>query len=309
MAEIPPNVNDTQRELLLTVQRCMMHGPCGARNRSVPCVQDDGSCKNGFPKHFNETTVLRSDAYPEYRRRDNGIGFPKGQCFMDNRDVVPYSPPLLKKYNAHLNVEVVSNIRLVKYIFKYAYKGHDRAHVELGQRADEIQQHIDARYLGAAEAVWRLFEFPIHGASHSVERLSVHLPGQQLVHLKLVWRQPRLQAPRATSTTLTAWFALNTSLQAGAADPHGILRTLYQDVPLVCVFGIVSEDVGPLGNKTSALSPCLVACPPYPLLPASNTTFTCCFYPSLAQLASRICDYSWCPLPNISKCCSGRRTL
>lgn len=89
------------------------------------------------------------------------------------------------------NVEVVSNIRLVKYIFKYAYKGHDRAHVELGQRADEIQQHIDARYLGAAEAVWRLFEFPIHGASHSVERLSVHLPGQQLVHLKLVWRHPR----------------------------------------------------------------------------------------------------------------------
>ena len=236
VAEIPPNVNDTQRELLLTVQRCMMHGPCGARNRSAPCIQEDGSCKSGFPKRFTEATVLRSDAYPEYRRRDNGVGFPKGQSFMDNRDVVPYSPPLLKKYNAHLNVEVVSNIRLVKYIFKYAYKGHDRAHVEIGERPDEIQQHIDARYLGAAEAVWRLFEFPIHGASHTVERLSVHLPGQQLVHFVAGLEAAALRAPRATSTTLTAWFALNTSLQAGAPDPHGILQTLYQDIPLVCVW-------------------------------------------------------------------------
>ena len=107
----------------------------------------------------------------------------KGTLLWITEDVVPYSPLLLKKYAAHINVEVVANIRLVKYIFKYTFKGHDRAHVELGQPHDELQAHIDARYLGAAEAAWRLFGFPIHGCSHAVERLAVHLPGQHFVNL------------------------------------------------------------------------------------------------------------------------------
>ena len=176
-AEIPLNQNGRQSELQEIVRRCMLHGPCGARNQAAPCIRDDGSCKANFPKDFTNSTEIRSDCYPLYRRRDTGATLQKGQSLMDNRDVVPYSPTLLKKHNAHINVEVVSNIRLVKYIFKYAYKGHDRAHVELRQH-DEIQEHIDARYLGAAEAAWRLFEFGIHGSSHTVERLSLHLPGQ-----------------------------------------------------------------------------------------------------------------------------------
>jgi hypothetical protein len=38
---------------------------------------------------------------------------------------------LLTKYDAHINVEVCNNIRAVKYLFKYVYKGHDRAIVEI----------------------------------------------------------------------------------------------------------------------------------------------------------------------------------
>jgi hypothetical protein len=37
------------------------------------------------------------------------------------------------KYDAHINVEVCNNIRAVKYLFKYIYKGHDRATVEISR--------------------------------------------------------------------------------------------------------------------------------------------------------------------------------
>jgi hypothetical protein len=40
---------------------------------------------------------------------------------LDNRWVVPH------------NVEVYNNIRAVKYLFKYVYKGHDRATVEISR--------------------------------------------------------------------------------------------------------------------------------------------------------------------------------
>jgi hypothetical protein len=45
----------------------------------------------------------------------------------DNRWVVPYNPYLTMPYQCHINVEVCSSITTVKYLYKYVYKGHDRA--------------------------------------------------------------------------------------------------------------------------------------------------------------------------------------
>ncbi|KAI8553607.1 hypothetical protein RHMOL_Rhmol05G0028800 [Rhododendron molle] len=45
---------------------------------------------------------------------------------IDKRDVMPYNTYLSRKYNSHINVEVCAEIRSVKYIHKYIYKGHDR---------------------------------------------------------------------------------------------------------------------------------------------------------------------------------------
>jgi hypothetical protein len=50
---------------------------------------------------------------------------------LDNRWVVLHNVYLSTKYNVHINVEVCNNICLVKYLFKYVYKGHDRATVEI----------------------------------------------------------------------------------------------------------------------------------------------------------------------------------
>jgi hypothetical protein len=48
---------------------------------------------------------------------------------LDNRWVVPYNPYLIRTFNCHINVEACNNIKSVKYLFKYIYKGHDRSSV------------------------------------------------------------------------------------------------------------------------------------------------------------------------------------
>ena len=47
---------------------------------------------------------------------------------------------------------------------------------------DEMQTFVDARYVSAPEAAWRLFEFPMHQQSHTIVHLAVHLPDQQNVY-------------------------------------------------------------------------------------------------------------------------------
>ena len=38
---------------------------------------------------------------------------------------------------------------------------------------DEIRTFVDARYVSAPEAAWRLFEFPMHHQSHTIVCLAV----------------------------------------------------------------------------------------------------------------------------------------
>jgi hypothetical protein len=111
---------------------------------------------------------------------------------LDNRWVVPYSPYLCAKYDAHINVEICSSVTAVKYMYKYVYKGHDRAVVEVsgvggdGQAAevdeDEVRRFLESRFLSSSEAAWRLLEFPIHAERPNVVRLAIHLPGQHMVY-------------------------------------------------------------------------------------------------------------------------------
>lgn len=60
------------------------------------------------------------------RRRDNGVSFVKNGFEFDNRWVVPYNPFLSFVFNCHINVEVVSSVKAVKYLYKYIAKGPDR---------------------------------------------------------------------------------------------------------------------------------------------------------------------------------------
>ena len=53
------------------------------------------------------------------------------QTRYDNRWVVPYNAYLLLRYNAHINVEYCASVKAVKYLYKYIFKGHDRAVVAM----------------------------------------------------------------------------------------------------------------------------------------------------------------------------------
>jgi hypothetical protein len=106
--------------------------------------------------------------------------------------VVPHNVYLSTKYDVHINVEVCNNIRVVKYLFKYVCKGHDRATVEISRQSnnategnvvetDEIKKYLDCRYVSALEAMWRIFKFDMHERFPTVKRLQYHLPNQQIV--------------------------------------------------------------------------------------------------------------------------------
>ncbi len=75
--------------------------------------------------------VTDVNGYPIYRRRDTGHTIFVHGIELDNHWVVPHNVYLLTKYDVHINVEVCNNIHVVKYLFKYIYKGHDRATVEI----------------------------------------------------------------------------------------------------------------------------------------------------------------------------------
>ncbi|GBN29122.1 hypothetical protein AVEN_106795-1 [Araneus ventricosus] len=160
-AELPDEALDSRLHEI--VKATMIHGPCGVLNPYSPCMAD-GICTKGYPKQFKEATAENVDGYPMYRRRDNANHVTINGTFVDNRWIVLYNPYLTKKYNAHINVEICSSIKSIKCIFKYVYKGHDCAKLVFennGQGSitwDEIKTFLDARYVSAPEAMWRLLE-------------------------------------------------------------------------------------------------------------------------------------------------------
>ena len=86
----------------------------------------DGKCSKRFPRAFQEFTNMDNSSYPLYRRRNNGRTVNASGHSLSNQWIVPYCPFLSSKYNCHINLEVCSSIKAIKYIFKYVYKGGDR---------------------------------------------------------------------------------------------------------------------------------------------------------------------------------------
>lgn len=207
-AEIPdPN---THKDLHDLVVRHMIHGPCGARNPNSVCMQN-GICTKEYPKDFQEETRESVNGYPLYRRRSNGItAVVRGQD-VNNCDVVPYNPYLLAKFNCHINVEVCTTVKSVKYIYKYIYKGYDSATVSIADdqlvNIDEIANFLNARYVGSTEAMWRILEYRMHFQSHTIYRLDIHLENCHNVYFRDGEAEQAVQRPRQTK--LLAYFQLN----------------------------------------------------------------------------------------------------
>ena len=230
-AELPSEQHEP--ELFRVVTKMMLHGPCGPRYPKAPCMEGDGPdrvCSKNFPKEFRDTTILENERMPIYRRRDNGREVRKGNFVYDNRWVVPYNKWLSRKYGCHVNVEYVSTHGAVKYMFKYVFKGSDR--ITASVQRDETIKYIDARFIGASEAVWRLLKFRTHGQFPPVQALAVHLENMQRVWVPEVEGQPTIvdQSRAAnTRTTLTEWFRFN-RVEAETVSEN-LRNVLYPDFP------------------------------------------------------------------------------
>ncbi|UPX12183.1 uncharacterized protein EKO05_0002747 [Ascochyta rabiei] len=242
-AEIPSPVDDPDGLLTEVVRTFMLHGPCGEHNLQAPCMvpQRDSApprCSKNFPKRYCLSTVVYKDGYPEYQRRDDGCTLAvrcKGRIVhLNNSWVVPYNPGLLRKYWAHINVEVCGTIHAIKYVHKYIYKGTDRAVLNVSE-ADEVKQHLNGRYISPSEAVWRLFEYLVHMERPTVVPLAVHLPNEQIVTFPANATTAELSACLERSvTTLTAFFQRNADHEYGR-------EVLYQDYPSQFVWHLPSR--------------------------------------------------------------------
>ncbi|KAF7149811.1 hypothetical protein RHSIM_Rhsim02G0178000 [Rhododendron simsii] len=120
-------------------------------NRHYLACMENEKCTKKYPEAISETTTMDQDGYPIYRRRNDGRVYTVRGHPVDNRDVVPYNTYLSRLCNYHINVEVCAGMKCVKYIYKYNYKGNDRATIVLGP-IDEIKAYLDARYIDPVEA-------------------------------------------------------------------------------------------------------------------------------------------------------------
>ena len=107
-------------------------------------------------------------------------------------------------------------MQAVKYLYKYIYKGPDRAQTKIeninhnsvnSNDVDEIQEYVNSRYVSAIEAVWHIFHNTMHSQDPPVIRLDTHLEEQNIVTFKDsdVIKDVVLKK----KTKLTAWFLLN----------------------------------------------------------------------------------------------------
>jgi hypothetical protein len=175
-AEVPNKDKDSVLHNL--VCKHMMHGPCGVLNDKYACMQD-GECQFRFPQQFCDATQMGKDSGQVVEVRNSKL---------DNRWVVPFNPSLPMLYNCHINVEICSSIKAVKYLYMYIYKVPDGASYSVDKSdngdkvvIDEIKWFKDARCVTPLEAAYRLYGFSLYHMHPHVLQLTIHLPRMHIV--------------------------------------------------------------------------------------------------------------------------------
>ncbi|KAJ1279261.1 hypothetical protein BS78_04G142100 [Paspalum vaginatum] len=182
----------------------MMHGPCGPSFPRCPCMKK-GKCSKGYPKPFQESTTITEDGFALYRRPNNGRFVEKGSVKLDNRWVVPYNMYLLKKFQAHINGPDCAKVYTQR-----IKDGSDAPFDAESGTINEVKEYLDCRYICEHDACWRVFGFDIHRHYPAVERMPVHLPGENFITYHAKQNMANVLAQDFLhKTMLTEWFVAN----------------------------------------------------------------------------------------------------
>ena len=176
------------------------HKKCGKHNPSAPCMKVNPKtkqkyCQKNYPQPFRSSMHTNSSGRAEYTRLNNGdratIRCKNGanktvhnktvDTEIDNRDVVPYNPYLLMKYDSHICVDLVTAKAVIAYLCKCAYKRADTITARTTYGKDEIEAYGSVRYISSSEAMWHMFGFHTNERFPSVNLLYVHHQGEQPV--------------------------------------------------------------------------------------------------------------------------------
>uniref|UniRef100_A0A8D8VRR9 ATP-dependent DNA helicase n=1 Tax=Cacopsylla melanoneura TaxID=428564 RepID=A0A8D8VRR9_9HEMI len=193
ISAVIPSAEIAGGRLRRLVLQHMIHGPCGESHRTDYLCWDADKriCTKFYPRPDAMTTHVDHRGFVQYRRDYNNTGIihtrSNTEIVVHDGWVVPYNPALLLKYEAHMNLELASTRRVIKYLFKYLMKGGSLQNVNvipLHRQENEVDSYVTKRMVGASDASWRLLKFNISESEPTVECLPVHLEGKQTVFFK-----------------------------------------------------------------------------------------------------------------------------
>jgi hypothetical protein len=208
----------------------MVHLPCNLKFSKCP-KKKDGKCAKGYPKEFQNNTQFGKNSYPLYKRRKGIIAtkyYGSNSVLIDNRNIVPHNSYLLIKFNAHINLEICTDILAVKYLYKYIYKGFDKAIIDTDM--NECRKYYSSRYVSSIEACWKLKGFPMHGRLPAVVRLPVHTEMDQVVYFKENENVKDIIS-KPIKSLLISWFNLN---KLKSEKLPFLKDIVYYDLPIYC---------------------------------------------------------------------------
>jgi len=123
------------------------------------------TCKKGFPRLFSQTT--------HYEEGDSHYVY---KCLTEADSwVVPYHPPTLLIWDAHMNAQYITDKGFARYMMKYITK-REPSHIFNIYENDLLREHIIARRLGSMELMFLLLGHQICNSSATVKFLITELP-------------------------------------------------------------------------------------------------------------------------------------
>ena len=144
------------------------------------CDAKGEPCAKGFPAPLSaETIVCEHTGRVTYRRRKLADAY-----------VVPYSPALMRKWDGHCCVLMVTSTLLICYLYKYLYKEADWVRfvhsfgkpkhgggVNDPDRDEEHPEeaHQRKRYVSSSEGIWRIFGFETSFRKPAPKRCDMHV--------------------------------------------------------------------------------------------------------------------------------------